>query len=132
MAYRAKVEVRTDGKVYVPGSILPDNMAKVDLDFLKKRKFIELVEVDERVIAASDMEDEEEESPDSDAFDEMLPHEYKSSEDIRKMRTKKDLYQYALSIGLDLGDDYEERKVGDLADEVINFQEEKEADAAEA
>ena len=48
------------------------------------------------------------------------------------MRTKKDLYQYALSIGLDLGDDYEERKVGDLADEVINFQEEKEADAAEA
>lgn len=132
MAYRAKVEVRTDGKVYVPGSILPDNMAKVDLDFLKKRKFIELVEVDERVIAASDMEDEEEELPDSDAFDEMLPHEYKSSEDIRKMRTKKDLYQYALSIGLNLGDDYEERKVGDLADEVINFQEEKEADAAEA
>lgn len=132
MAYRAKVEVRTDGKVYVPGSILPDNMAKVDLDFLKKRKFIELVEVDERVIAASDMEDEEEELPDSDAFDEMLPSEYKSSEEIRKMRTKKDLYQYALSIGLDLGDDYEERKVGDLADEVINFQEEKEADAAEA
>ena len=51
MAYRTKVEVRTNGKVYAPGSILPTDMSKIDLDFLKKRKFIELVEIDERVAA---------------------------------------------------------------------------------
>lgn len=49
MAYRTKVEVQTNGKVYAPGSILPTNMSKIDMDFLKKRKFIELVEIDERV-----------------------------------------------------------------------------------
>ena len=101
MAYRTKVEVQTNGKVYAPGSILPTNMSKIDMDFLKKRKFIELVEIDERVAAADEIEEDDE----------------------------KELYAYALSIGLDLGDDYEERKVGDLADEVINFQEEKEAEA---
>ena len=113
MAYRTKVEVQTNGKVYAPGSILPTNMSKIDMDFLKKRKFIELVEIDERVAAA----------------DELAPGGYKSADEVRKIRTKKELYTYALSIGLDLGNDYEERKVGDLADEVINFQEEKEADA---
>ena len=51
MAYRTKVEVWTNGKVYAPGSILPTDMSKIDLDFLKKRKFIELVEIDERVAA---------------------------------------------------------------------------------
>ena len=38
MAYRTKVEVQTNGKVYAPGSILPTNMSKIDMDFLKKRK----------------------------------------------------------------------------------------------
>ena len=37
MAYRTKVEVQTNGKVYAPGSILPTNMSKIDMDFLKKR-----------------------------------------------------------------------------------------------
>ena len=123
MAYRTKVEVRTNGKVYAPGSILPTDMSKIDLDFLKKRKFIELVEIDERVAAADEIEE------DDDMFDELAPGGYKSADEVRKIRTKKELYAYALSIGLDLGDDYEERKVGDLADEVINFQEEKEAEA---
>lgn len=125
MAYRTKVEVRTNGKVYAPGSILPTDMSKIDLDFLKKRKFIELVEIDERVAAADEIED----GADGDMFDELAPGGYKSADEVRKIRTKKELYAYALSIGLDLGDDYEERKVGDLADEVINFQEEKEAEA---
>ena len=40
MAYRTKVEVWTNGKVYAPGSILPTDMSKIDLDFLKKRKAI--------------------------------------------------------------------------------------------
>ena len=124
MAYRTKVEVRTNGKVYAPGSILPTDMSKIDLDFLKKRKFIELVEIDERVAAADEIEED-----DGDMFDELAPGGHKSADEVRKIRTKKELYAYALSIGLDLGDDYEERKVGDLADEVINFQEEKEAEA---
>ena len=119
MAYRTKVEVRTNGKVYAPGSILPTDMSKIDLDFLKKRKFIELVEIEE----------DDEDGADGDMFDELAPGGYKSADEVRKIRTKKELYAYALSIGLDLGDDYEERKVGDLADEVINFQEEKEAEA---
>lgn len=125
MAYRTKVEVWTNGKVYAPGSILPTDMSKIDLDFLKKRKFIELVEIDERVTAADEIEEDDE----GDMFDELAPGGYKSADEVRKIRTKKELYAYALSIGLDLGDDYEERKVGDLADEVINFQEEKEAEA---
>ena len=59
MAYRTKVEVRTNGKVYAPGSILPTDMSKIDLDFLKKRKFIELVEIDERVAAADEIEEDD-------------------------------------------------------------------------
>lgn len=129
MAYRTKVEVRTNGKVYAPGSILPTDMSKIDLDFLKKRKFIELVEIDERVAAADEIEEDDEDGADGDMFDELAPGGYKSADEVRKIRTKKELYAYAFSIGLDLGDDYEERKVGDLADEVINFQEEKEAEA---
>ena len=113
MAYRTKVEVRTNGKVYAPGSILPTNMSKIDM----------------RVAAADEIEEDDEDRADGDMFDELAPGGYKSADEVRKIRTKKELYTYALSIGLDLGNDYEERKVGDLADEVINFQEEKEADA---
>lgn len=129
MAYRTKVEVRTNGKVYAPGSILPTDMSKIDLDFLKKRKFIELVEIDEDGAAADEIEEDDEDGADGDMFDELALGGYKSADEVRKIRTKKELYAYALSIGLELGDDYEERKVGDLADEVINFQEEKEAEA---
>ena len=132
MAYRTKVEVQTNGKVYAPGSILPTNMSKIDMDFLKKRKFIELVEIDERVAAADEIEEDDEDRADGDMFDELAPGGYKSADEVRKIRTKKELYTYALSIGLGLGNDYEERKVGDLADEVINFQEEKEADAVKS
>lgn len=127
MAYRTKVEVRTNGKVYKPGSILPADMSKIDLDFLKRRKFIEVVEIDGR--AADDLEDGEDDGADDGMFDELTPGEYKSAEEVKKIRKKGDLYKYALSIGLDLGDDYEEKKVADLADEIINFQEEKEAEA---
>ena len=79
--------------------------------------------------AADEIEEDDEDGADGDMFDELAPGGYKSADEVRKIRTKKELYAYALSIGLDLGDDYEERKVGDLADEVINFQEEKEAEA---
>lgn len=129
MAYRTKVEVRTNGKVYKPGSILPADMSKIDLNFLKRRKFIEVVEIDDRAIADDLADDEGEGDADGEMFDELTPGEYKSAEEVKKIRKKGDLYKYALSIGLDLGDDYEEKKVADLADEIINFQEEKEAEA---
>lgn len=125
MAYRTKVEVRTNGKVYKPGSILPADMSKIDLDFLKSKKFIEVVEVSAAVAGAD--EDDEDDDPGDGMFDELNVGEYKSTEEVRKIRKKGDLYKYALSIGLDLGDDYEDKKVADLADEIINFQEEKEA-----
>lgn len=126
MAYRTKVEVRTNGRVYKPGSILPADMSKIDLDFLKRRKFVEVVEV-----AIPPMADDDEDDADDGMFDELTPGEYKSAEEVKKIRKKDDLYKYALSIGFDLGDDYEDRKVADLADEIINFQEEKEAEAGE-
>lgn len=47
-----------------PGSILPTDMSKIDLDFLKKRKFIELVEIDERVAAADEIEEDDEDGAD--------------------------------------------------------------------
>ena len=85
--------------------------------------------IDERVAAADEIEEDDEDGADGDMFDELALGGYKSADEVRKIRAKKELYAYALSIGLELGDDYEERKVGDLADEVINFQEEKEAEA---
>lgn len=130
MAYRTKVEVRTNEKVYKPGSILPGNMSKIDLDFLKRKKFVEVVEIDSR--AEVDADDAGDEGADGDMFDEMNPGEYKSAEEVKKIRKKSDLYAYAASIGLDLGPDYEDKKVSDLADEIINYQEEKEAEAGEA
>ena len=104
-------------------------MSKIDMDFLKKKK-IHRVSGDRRARGRRDeIEEDDEDRADGDMFDELAPGGYKSADEVRKIRTKKELYTYALSIGLDLGNDYEERKVGDLADEVINFQEEKEADA---
>lgn len=124
MAYRTKIEVRTMGKVYKAGSILPDDISKIDLDFQRRRKFVELV--DDAGISGIAEEDDE-----PDVFDELDPEEYKSADEIKKIRKKDDLYKYALSIGLDLGDEYEEKKVADLAEEIINYQEEKEAEAGE-
>jgi hypothetical protein len=132
MAYRTKVEVVTGGKVFKPGTILPDSISALDLSFLKRRKFVEVVEVDAAVAAADSDEDGEDGDEDfEDGFDEMNPGEYKSADEIRKIRSKKDIYDYALSIGLNLGDDYKEKSLADLSDEVINFQEEKEAEASE-
>ena len=127
MAYRTKIEVRTMGKVYKAGSILPDDISKIDLDFLRRRKFVELVD-DAGISGISGIAEEDDEP---DVFDELDPEEYKSADEIKKIRKKDDLYKYALSIGLDLGDEYEEKKVADLAEEIINYQEEKEAEAGE-
>ena len=127
MAYRTKVEVRTNGKVFKPGSILPSDISKSDLSFLKMKKFVEVVEVSGSVL--EDPEDDSEDDGFDDGFDEMDPGDYKTAEEIRKIRKKKDVYTYAASIGFDLGEDFEEKALTDLQEMVINHQEEIEAGA---
>lgn len=124
--YRTKVEVRTNGKVFKPGAILPDDISKLDLNFLKAKKFVEVVDVADAVSEADAEEDIDDEEF-GDGFDEMTPGSFKTAEEIRKIRTKKDVAEYAASIGLDLGEDYDQKSLAELYDEVINYQEEAEA-----
>ena len=44
MRYKTKVTVTTQGKVFKPGSILPEDLSKSDLAFLKSKKFVEPVD----------------------------------------------------------------------------------------
>ncbi len=46
----------------------------------------------------------------------------KTPEEIQKMRTKDEVYAYAQSIGLDLGEDYREESLKGLQEQVISFQ----------
>ena len=61
----------------------------------------------------------------------MTPGSFKNADEIRKFRKKKDVAEYAASIGLDLGEDYDKKSLDELCDEVINYQEEAEAAAEE-
>ena len=45
MRYKTKVTVTTQGKVFKPGSILPEDLSKSDLAFLKSKKFVEPADV---------------------------------------------------------------------------------------
>lgn len=129
MAYRTKVEIQTNGKVYPKGSILPDNISKIDIDFLKKKKFIDIVEVDDALKPDFDSEEDgEDDGEDDGLFGGTDVGELKSEDEIRKLRTKKDVFDYASSIGLDLGEDYADKKLDELVEAVLNFQEEKVAD----
>ncbi|MDD3662286.1 MAG: hypothetical protein PHT84_00265 [Candidatus Pacebacteria bacterium] len=127
MAYRTKVEVRTKGKVFPAGSILPDDVSQSDLSFLKMKKFVEVVDASSAVIDTEDDDADDEQF--DDGFDEMTPGEYKTEDEIRKLRKKKDVYAYAVSIGFELGEDFEEKSLADLQDAVLNFQEEAESNA---
>lgn len=126
MAYRTKVEVRTNGRVFKPGSILPENVSKSDLDFLKRKKFIELAEV-----ADAAMDNDFSEPAEGEDFDEMDPGEFKGAEEIKRIRRKENVYTYAASIGLDLGDNFKEKSLNELHEAVINYQEEAESEATE-
>lgn len=42
MAYRTKIEVRTGGKKYLPGTILPEDISPLDLAFLKRKNSLKL------------------------------------------------------------------------------------------
>lgn len=123
-AYRMKVTYKADGKLYAPGSILPSDMSSSDLAFLKSKKFVELVDVPPAITEAMKDEDEPEENDNSDIFDEMSPPEYKSNEEIMKLRSKEAVAEYAASIGCEVGEDYKEKALSDLYNIVINYQEE--------
>ena len=102
MRYKTKVTVVTGGKAYNPGTILPADISSADLAFLKSKKFVEPADV----------------AP-------VFADEADGPEEIRKIRTKKDIFGYAASVGLDLGENYEEKALKELQEIVINFQEEK-------
>lgn len=126
MRYRTKVEVVTKGKTYKPGSILPDDISTHDLAFLKMKKFV--VPVDAAAVIADPVEEETDgddgNEGDFTGFNEMQPGKLKNETEIRKIRSKKEIRAYAASIGLELGENSDEKSLKELQEIVINFQEE--------
>ena len=118
VAYRLKVTFATGGKEYLPGSILPADIASSDFQFLKSKKFIEIVDVSE---GSNEEFDEDFEGFDDEDIG------LKSMEEIRRIRSKRDAAAYAVSLGLDLGE-YEKKSLKEIQEEIINYQEEQEGD----
>lgn len=115
MAYKLKVTFAAGGKEYLPGDILPADIASSDFEFLKSKKFIEIVDIPEGLDEefAEDFEDLDEE------------FFLKSREEVKRIRSKRDAAAYAALIGLDLGD-YEKKSLKELLEEILNYQEEYE------
>ena len=111
-AYKTKVTVITNGKEYLPEMILPADISSADLEFLKEKKFVELADVPEALFEEDDGDED------------LNTGEVKSADEIRKIRVKKDIAVYAVSIGLDLGD-WDKKPLKVLQEEVINYQEEQ-------
>ena len=127
MRYRTKVEVVTNGKTYKPGSILPDDISVSDLAFLKAKKFVVLVDAAAVVTEPVEEETDGDDGNDGDftGFNEMQPGKLKNEAEIRKIRSKKEIRAYAVSIGLDLGENRDEKSLKELQEIVVNFQEEQ-------
>lgn len=129
MRYKTKVTVSTQGKVFKPGSILPDDISKSDLAFLKSKKFVEPVDMPAAYDDLGDEQDEEEgQEPENSVFpgfNVTEPDGMKNPDEVRKIRSKKDVAAYAKKIGLDLGENYEEKSLKELQEMVVDFQEEQ-------
>lgn len=127
MRYRTKVEVVTNGKTYKPGSILPDDISASDLAFLKMKKFVVLVDAAAVVTEPVEEETDGDDGNDGDftGFNEMQPGKLKNEAEIRKIRSKKEIRAYADSIGLELGENSDEKSLKEIQEIVINFQEER-------
>lgn len=128
MRYRTKVTVTTQGKVFKPGSILPDDLSKSDLAFLKSKKFVEPADVPAAAYEDPEEDPEDEQDPENggfDGFNVTEPDGMKNPDEIRKIRSKKEVAAYAKKIGFDLGENYEEKGLKDLQAAVIDFQEEQ-------
>lgn len=135
MKYRTKVTVTTQGKVFKPGSILPDDLSKSDLAFLKSKKFVEPADVPAAAYEDPEEDPEDYQEPETGGFtgfDVAEPDGMKSPDEIRKIRSKKEVAAYAKKIGLDLGEDYEEKSLKDLQAMTIDFQEEQMEGGADA
>lgn len=128
MRYRTKITYLTGGKEYKPGTVLPSDISKADLAFLRSKGFVEPADT---VSDAEDYDYAMEEDDIFSGFHEHEPDAFKSVEEILKIRAKKDVSSYAASIGLDLGEDYEGKSLKELQEEVINFQEERLAEDGE-
>ena len=128
MRYKTKVTVTTQGKVFKPGSILPEDLSKSDLAFLKLKKSFEPADVPAAAYEEPEEDPEDEQEPENggfDGFNVTEPDGVKNPDEIRKIRSKKDVAAYARKIGLDLGENYEEKSLKDLQAAVIDFQEEQ-------
>lgn len=129
MRYRTKVAFVRNGKTHEPGSVLPDNIPRADLEFLKRKGFVEPADIAD---TGPETEGSFKETGDGwedgfggmDEFYEPAPGEVKSQDEIRKIRSKKEIAVYAKSIGFDLEEDYNEKTLKELQDAVIDFQEE--------
>lgn len=117
--YKTKITFVTGGKEYKPGEILPADISSADLYFLKSKGFADVVGIDDGI------QDQEVEKDCFSGFQEQEPDALKSTEEIRKIRSKKEVFTYAGSIGLNLGENYEEKSLKELQEEIINFQEEQ-------
>lgn len=121
MRYRTRVTYVTGGKEYQPGEILPADISSADLRFLKSKGFVSPAD---GTVEYEDSDPEDERTGFS-GFNEQEPDTLKTLEEIRKIRSKKDVFSYADSIGLDLGENYESKSLKELQEEIINFQEEQ-------
>ena len=124
MRYRTNVTFITGSVEYKPGEILPEDISKDDLAFLKSKGFVVPTDVMTDITTRDEVYSEDENGDFID-FDEMEPDALKSSEEIRKIRSKNELAKYAKTIGFDIGEDFEGKSLKELQEEVINFQEEK-------
>lgn len=135
MNYRTKINVISNGKTYPPGSILPNSISSADMAFLKEKGFIESADVPLPDYGEAEELEEPGYGDNAGGFGGLggfgLPAQ-KSPDEIRKMRSKKEVKAYADMIGLDLGGDYEENSLKDLQASVIDFQEEQEDDGEES
>lgn len=127
MKYRTKVTVVSNGKIYPPGYILPEDISNTDMAFLKEKQFVELVDASMGLFNETDglMDPEDESESGFEGFGGMQIQPLKSSDEIRKIRSKKEVAAYADSIGFDFGENFEERSLKDLQADVIDFQEEQ-------
>ena len=141
MRYRLKVSYRSDGRTYTPGDILPEGILTSDLAYLRDKRFVEPVD---EVFPEADIPSQGEGSPKGvdtgdreidtgflDTGEEGLGISFpdldgaegmKTPEEIQEMRTKDEVYAYAQSIGLDLGDGYREESLKGLQEQVVSFQ----------
>lgn len=122
MRYRTKIMVVTGGREYEPGVLLPEDISYMDMAFLKSKGFVEPADTESVKI---DYNMPEKDNDIFLGFRGKEPELLKSPDEILKIRSKKDMARYAVSIGFDLGNSYEERPLKDLQEEVIHFQKEK-------